>query len=48
MEISEIQAFCEKQIAAFKKPRYVEFRNLLPKNAGGKTIKAELTGVQNV
>jgi acyl-CoA synthetase (AMP-forming)/AMP-acid ligase II len=48
IEIDEIQAFCEKQIAAFKKPRYVEFRNLLPKNAGGKTVKAELTGVQNV
>ena len=48
IEISEIQDFCEKQIAAFKKPRYVEFRNLLPKNAGGKTVKAELTGVQNV
>lgn len=48
IEIDEIQAFCEKQIAAFKKPRYVEFWNLLPKNAGGKTVKAELTGVQNV
>lgn len=48
IEIDEIQAFCEKQIAAFKKPRYVEFRNLLPKNAGGKTVKAELTGVHNV
>jgi acyl-CoA synthetase (AMP-forming)/AMP-acid ligase II len=48
IEIAEIQAFCEKQIATFKKPRYVEFREFLPKNAGGKTVKAELTGVQNV
>jgi acyl-CoA synthetase (AMP-forming)/AMP-acid ligase II len=48
IEISEIQAFCEKQIAAFKKPRYVEFREFLPKNAGGKTVKAALSGVQNV
>lgn len=47
IEIEEIQAFCEKQIAAFKKPRYVEFREFLPKNAGGKNVKAELTGVQN-
>ena len=46
--IGEIQAFCEKQVAAYKKPRYVEFREFLPKNAGGKTVKAELTGVQNV
>ena len=48
IEIAEIQAFCEKQVAAYKKPRYVEFREFLPKNAGGKTVKAELTGVQNV
>ena len=48
IEIGEIQAFCEKQIATFKKPRYVEFREFLPKNAGGKTVKAALSGVQNV
>ena len=48
IEIGEIQTFCEKRIAAFKKPRYVEFREFLPKNAGGKTVKADLSGVQNV
>lgn len=48
IEIGEIQAFCEKQIAGFKKPRYVEFREFLPKNAGGKNVKSELTGVQSV
>jgi acyl-CoA synthetase (AMP-forming)/AMP-acid ligase II len=47
IEVAEIQAFCEKQIAAFKKPRYVEFREFLPKNAGGKTVKAALSGVQD-
>jgi fatty-acyl-CoA synthase/long-chain acyl-CoA synthetase len=48
IEISEIQNFCEQQIAAFKKPRYVEFREFLPKNAGGKTVKTALSEVQNV
>ena len=42
LDLSAIQAHCAAHIADFKKPRMVEFVPALPKNAGGKTMKAEL------
>ncbi len=38
----EIVVLCEKNLARYKKPRYVEFVESLPKNAGGKILKREL------
>ncbi|MDI6753797.1 MAG: o-succinylbenzoate--CoA ligase, partial [Thermodesulfobacteriota bacterium] len=41
----EIVAFCKKNLASYKKPRFVEFVLSLPKNPGGKIDKKELKGL---
>jgi long-chain acyl-CoA synthetase len=38
----EIVTLCEKNLARYKKPRYVEFVESLPKNPSGKILKREL------
>ncbi len=38
----EIQEFCGKHLANYKIPRFIEFRDSLPRNPGGKVIKGEL------
>ncbi len=38
----EIQQFCGRILARYKVPKYVEFREALPRNAAGKVIKREL------
>jgi long-chain acyl-CoA synthetase len=38
----EIQGFCGRFLAKFKVPKYVEFREALPRNPAGKVIKHEL------
>jgi acyl-CoA synthetase (AMP-forming)/AMP-acid ligase II len=38
----EIVDLCKKNLARFKKPRYVAFVDQIPKNASGKTLKREL------
>jgi acyl-CoA synthetase (AMP-forming)/AMP-acid ligase II len=38
----ELIAFCQDQLASYKKPRSVEFISQLPKNAYGKILKREL------
>ena len=38
----EIIAFCKANMASYKKPRYVEFIDSLPKNPGGKIDKKEV------
>lgn len=40
--IEEIQEFCGKYLAYYKVPKYVEFRESLPRNPAGKVIKAQL------
>jgi acyl-CoA synthetase (AMP-forming)/AMP-acid ligase II len=42
LDLAAVQEHCSRHVADFKKPRSVEFLPALPKNAGGKTIKAEL------
>lgn len=37
-----LQQFCAARLADYKKPRRLEILDAIPKNAGGKTIKAEL------
>ena len=39
---SELQAWCEEQLAAYKYPRHIEFRTELPTSATGKILKREL------
>ena len=38
----EIQEFCSRYLAKFKVPKYVEFRDALPRNPAGKVVKGEL------
>jgi long-chain acyl-CoA synthetase len=38
----EIQEFCGQYLADYKIPRYVEFRDSLPRNPSGKVVKGEL------
>jgi len=38
----EIQEFCSRHLAKFKVPKYVEFREALPRNPAGKVVKGEL------
>jgi len=42
LDLATVQAHCMRHLADFKKPRSIEIVDALPKNAGGKTIKAEL------
>jgi acyl-CoA synthetase (AMP-forming)/AMP-acid ligase II len=43
LDLADVQRHCAEYLADYKKPRSVEFRTALPKNAGGKTIKSALT-----
>jgi acyl-CoA synthetase (AMP-forming)/AMP-acid ligase II len=38
----EIQEFCSRYLAKYKVPKFVEFRDILPRNPAGKVIKGEL------
>jgi long-chain acyl-CoA synthetase len=38
----EIQEFCRRYLAKYKIPKYVEFRDTLPRNPAGKVIKSKL------
>ena len=42
MTEDELVAWCREQMAAFKYPRLVEFRDTLPMSATGKILKREL------
>jgi len=39
---AEIVEFCKENMASFKKPKYVEFMDALPRNASGKILKRVL------
>jgi long-chain acyl-CoA synthetase len=40
--VEEISAWCKQQMAQYKYPRYIEFREALPMTATGKILKREL------
>jgi long-chain acyl-CoA synthetase len=44
----EISKFCKDRIASFKAPRFVEFKNELPKTVVGKVLRRELKKEQQV
>jgi long-chain acyl-CoA synthetase len=47
LTVEEVKAFCRGRIADYKVPDYVVFTALpLPRNPGGKILKAELKGMQ--
>ncbi len=40
--VSEIRTFCKEYLTAYKVPKYVEFRNELPKSQIGKVLRRML------
>lgn len=38
----DVVAFCKEKLASFKKPKFVEFIDAIPKNTMGKMLKEEL------
>jgi len=43
---SELAEFCERQLTGYKRPRYIEFRNELPKSNIGKILRRALRDSQ--
>lgn len=41
----ELREWCRQSMASYKVPRYVDFRDSLPKNIIGKVLKKELRGI---
>jgi long-chain acyl-CoA synthetase len=41
----ELRDWCRENMASYKVPRYVDFRDSLPKNIIGKVLKKELRGI---
>ena len=39
---AELMAFCKEHLTGYKKPKYIEFRNELPKSNVGKILRREL------
>jgi long-chain acyl-CoA synthetase len=39
---AELMAFCKEHLTGYKKPRFIEFRNELPKTNVGKILRREL------
>jgi long-chain acyl-CoA synthetase len=42
LDTDAVRHYCRMNLAAYKVPKYVEFRDELPKNAVGKTLRREL------
>ena len=38
----ELQEFCKQNFTGYKKPKYIEFRDELPKSNVGKILRREL------
>ena len=39
---SELSSWCRKRLAPYKVPRYIEFRDMLPKSKVGKLLRREI------
>jgi long-chain acyl-CoA synthetase len=42
LTVEQIQDFCRDNLTGYKKPKYVEFRDELPKTNVGKILRREL------
>jgi acyl-coenzyme A synthetase/AMP-(fatty) acid ligase len=42
LDEKKISGFLKRRLAPIKQPKFIEFRENLPKNASGKIIKSEL------
>jgi long-chain acyl-CoA synthetase len=42
LTVDELQEFCRQNLTGYKKPKYIEFRDELPKSNVGKILRREL------
>ena len=42
LTVEELKKFCDEQLTGYKKPKYIEFRDELPKTNVGKILRREL------
>jgi long-chain acyl-CoA synthetase len=42
LTVDQLASYCKEQFAGYKKPKYIEFRNELPKSNVGKILRREL------
>jgi len=42
LTVEQIKAYCRENLTGYKQPRYIEFRNELPKSNVGKILRREL------
>jgi long-chain acyl-CoA synthetase len=40
--VDEIRTYCRERLAGYKMPKYIEFRDSLPKTMVGKVLRREL------
>jgi long-chain acyl-CoA synthetase len=46
LSVAELRDYCSKELAGYKRPRFYEFRDSLPKSVIGKILKRELRAEQ--
>ncbi|MDP5007492.1 MAG: long-chain fatty acid--CoA ligase, partial [Glaciimonas sp.] len=44
----QLMAYCREQLTGYKRPKYIEFRNELPKTNVGKILRRELRDEKKV
>jgi long-chain acyl-CoA synthetase len=44
--VEALKAHCQRELAAYKVPRFVRFVDALPKSTVGKILRRELRGVE--
>ena len=42
----DVQKFCQENLTGYKRPKYIEFRDTLPKTNVGKILRRELRAPQ--
>jgi long-chain acyl-CoA synthetase len=42
LTVQELMAFCKENLTGYKRPKYIEFRETLPKTNVGKILRREL------
>jgi long-chain acyl-CoA synthetase len=47
LTVDELRAYCKEELAAYKVPRRVEFRDSLPKSAVGKVLRKDLVAQES-
>ncbi|MGB3714521.1 MAG: long-chain fatty acid--CoA ligase [Candidatus Promineifilaceae bacterium] len=47
LTVDELRAFCKEELAAYKVPRRIEFRDSLPKSAVGKVLRKDLVAEES-